>query len=841
MSAAVECQAEPTAEGEREEGRCWAVVVPRAQAKAVRSACKERDYNDTRRKVTAVDSTVVQLLRAAALPSEDGDGEVARTSEEGYVALPIEESVARLFHGLLAAADGHQRLLSHLGLAFPSSSPFPVWLHFARCPVLSFVVSPHQLLSRSIRRMCEEQQMTLPSSLLSALPQRWEQLGDLILLPSDAFTSSAWTAWLSSLSSSQLLSFHASVAAAFRCRRVARQQAVQVGLKRRSAVQLLLGDDGRVEHRENGVVFAFDVRLSMFSSGNGSEKQRLIHLVSAAIQRPSLPSHSSHYVVLDLYAGMGYFSLPLLVHTSVAHVHCCEFNDDTFAALQRSLTRNAIDPSRVTLHPGDNRRVELRRTLRGSVDRVLLGLLPSSEDGYETALSSLRDAGGWLHIHGNVAAAQRKEWVDGVVGRLSALLQRDVDERRRRWTVRAEKVEKVKSFAPFVDHLVLDVLLVPSLGHPTTPIASSSSLRPSTTISAPWPPSSTSSSPTPSSFSSSVPPSPFSYRSDGCAVHHKPSASDFWSSIYPGAAPALLTGLDVGDLSRFTPRALLTLPPSSCPPVTVHVCPLPSGRMDFTSKSGFSYRTLPFHELIGRLVASSPTSPSHELRDAYFVSPHERYYLRSLGADPRREAADFFSAFPALAAHLRLPFSLSSAVVPHSSVFRVSSPGLSLWTHFDVVDNLLVHLHGVKRVTLFPPSHCQDLYLPAVPHSSSSPVIDLYTPDLHRFPRFTAAQRAACQLTLHPGDVLFIPALWFHHVETVGDDVGVSVNVFWRGLAEDCYTPNDVYGNKDCRGGVAAMQAAEEAVRHTEALPPAFRDFYRRRAMGVLEQALHGG
>ncbi len=65
-------------------------------------------------------------------------------------------------------------------------------------------------------------------------------------------------------------------------------------------------------------------------------------------------------------------------------------------------------------------------------------------------------------------------------------------------------------------------------------------------------------------------------------------------------------------------------------------------------------------------------------------------------------------------------------------------------------------------------------------------------PDLSRFPR--AAHLAACCLraALRPGDVLFIPALWFHSVSWA--DFTISINVFWRGLPPELYDPRDVYG-----------------------------------------------
>jgi tRNA wybutosine-synthesizing protein 5 len=75
-------------------------------------------------------------------------------------------------------------------------------------------------------------------------------------------------------------------------------------------------------------------------------------------------------------------------------------------------------------------------------------------------------------------------------------------------------------------------------------------------------------------------------------------------------------------------------------------------------------------------------------------SPSPRYYLRSLGANPRKEPSQLRASFPELAADLDL-----GQLVPEerhfSSVLRVSSPGLRLWTHYDVMDNLLLQVGGV--------------------------------------------------------------------------------------------------------------------------------------------------
>lgn len=71
---------------------------------------------------------------------------------------------------------------------------------------------------------------------------------------------------------------------------------------------LLFGDDGWVQHRENGVLFAFDVTKCMFSSGNVSERIRMSE------------KKCEKEIIVDLYTGIGYYSIPLLVKSNAEKV-----------------------------------------------------------------------------------------------------------------------------------------------------------------------------------------------------------------------------------------------------------------------------------------------------------------------------------------------------------------------------------------------------------------------------------------------------------------------------------------------------------------------------------------
>jgi len=83
--------------------------------------------------------------------------------------------------------------------------------------------------------------------------------------------------------------------------------------------------------------------------------------------------------------------------------------------------------------------------------------------------------------------------------------------------------------------------------------------------------------------------------------------------------------------------------------------------------------------------------------------------------------------------------------------------------HYDALVNVYAQLHGDKTFTLLPPESHRKLYLYSYLHPSreSSQIQDL-SPPAAAFPSFRRAN--AYTVTLHPGDVLVIPPMWFHEV-----------------------------------------------------------------------------
>lgn len=114
-------------------------------------------------------------------------------------------------------------------------------------------------------------------------------------------------------------------------------------------------------------------------------------------------------------------------------------------------------------------------------------------------------------------------------------------------------------------------------------------------------------------------------------------------------------------------------------------------------------------------------------------------------------------------------------------------------THYDGTDNVACVVAGRRRFTLFAPDQTSNLYpgpLEFTPAGVPVSLVNLRQPDFERYPRFKTALANAYSVELAPGDALFIPMLWWHHVESL-DKVNGLMNYWWNGsFAKDATTPN---------------------------------------------------
>ena len=274
---------------------------------------------------------------------------------------------------------------------------------------------PHSILEDAIKDLYD-------GIVPGELPRRWERFSDVAIMPHGSFQGDGWspdeTLW-------------EAVAGALGAKRLARMGEVS-GEFRESGVEMLLGEDDWVVRRESGIDYGYPMTRCMFSSGNVNERRRMGEVSSEG------------EVVVDLYAGIGYYTLPALVHGG-ATVHACEWNPEAVKALKWGLDANGVE-DRCTIHEGDNRNAA--ESLAGVADRVFLGLLPSSQGGLEVALSVLSPSGGTLHVHGLAPSKDLASWVDDLLSNASSL---------RPGSDLSHDLTRVKSYAPHWDHVVLDL------------------------------------------------------------------------------------------------------------------------------------------------------------------------------------------------------------------------------------------------------------------------------------------------------------------------------------------------------------------------------------------------
>jgi len=117
-------------------------------------------------------------------------------------------------------------------------------------------------------------------------------------------------------------------------------------------------------------------------------------------------------------------------------------------------------------------------------------------------------------------------------------------------------------------------------------------------------------------------------------------------------------------------------------------------------------------------------------------------------------------------------------------------PLVSIWlsnrtrisAHHDVPSNIACCVSGKRRFTLFPPEQIENLYigpLDNTPAGQAISLVDFNEPDFDKFPKFKQAIETGIVAELSPGDALFLPSMWWHHVEGLGE-FNVLVNYWWQ-------------------------------------------------------------
>tara|TARA_B100000579_G_scaffold176198_1_gene143555 strand:+ start:26 stop:925 length:900 start_codon:yes stop_codon:yes gene_type:complete len=262
--------------------------------------------------------------------------------------------------------------------------------------------------------------------LLDDIPKRWEKFDDIALIPNSSFRKEQWGSIIND-------EFWTKVCQSLNIERLARSGEI-VGEKRESTVEMLVGNNDWVIRKENGIKYGYHITQCMFSSGNINERRRMGEIVT------------ENEIVVDLFCGIGYYTLPILVKNNIKHVYSCEWNINAIKALKFNLDNNNVK-IKCTILEGDNR--VTTNGLENIADRVLLGLLPTAEESYNVALKCLKEEGGVLHIHGLAPSGNHQVFLSETTEKLLKI--------NLNYKIINCKINKIKSYAPHWDHLVLDI------------------------------------------------------------------------------------------------------------------------------------------------------------------------------------------------------------------------------------------------------------------------------------------------------------------------------------------------------------------------------------------------
>jgi tRNA wybutosine-synthesizing protein 2 len=258
----------------------------------------------------------------------------------------------------------------------------------------------------------------IPKEMWEFIPRRYKIVGDIILIKiADELED------YKHLIGQELLKIHP------RCKAVWRDRGKE-GMLRKPNVELIAGEGSMAVHKENGCLFKLDVTKVMFSVGNQGERMRMAKIVKDG------------EVVVDMFAGIGYFSIPIAVHSKPKRIYSIEINPDSYGFLLENIKLNKVDCIVPIL--GDSMYV----TPEGMADRVVMGHIYCHEF-LPTAIRALKDEGGIIHYHESVPEV--------VLDRPVERIKRACKELGK--NVKILNFRKVKNYSPGVLHVVVDAYI----------------------------------------------------------------------------------------------------------------------------------------------------------------------------------------------------------------------------------------------------------------------------------------------------------------------------------------------------------------------------------------------
>jgi tRNA wybutosine-synthesizing protein 2 len=260
----------------------------------------------------------------------------------------------------------------------------------------------------------------LPSDLINLIPSKWEKVGDIGILK------------LPLVLKNYSVIIGKYYAKTLQCKTVLNDIGGITGNLREPKTKIIFGSpDTETIHKENGIRYKLDPQKVMFSSGNMDERIRMATI------------SNKHETVVDLFAGIGYFTLPIAVFSKPKKIFACELNPIAYQYLCENIVLNNVTNIVETIK-GDNRKTAPKNV----ADRVVLGYFGDTSRYLITAFDCLKKTKGIIHYHDKFPDNNVPEIPFSVVNEIANKYDR---------IAKILKIIQIKSYAPGISHYVFDM------------------------------------------------------------------------------------------------------------------------------------------------------------------------------------------------------------------------------------------------------------------------------------------------------------------------------------------------------------------------------------------------
>ena len=200
------------------------------------------------------------------------------------------------------------------------------------------------------------------------------------------------------------------------------------GQMRQPDIEILAGENTETTHKENGCLFKLDLSEVMWSKGNNNERLRISKLVKKG------------EIVTDMFAGIGYFTIPIAVHSKAKKIHAIEINPNSYKYLLENIKLNKINEDRIKPILGDSN-IEAPKY---KADRIIMGYVKTTHHFLKSAIKGLNENG---IIHYNETVPEKLLETRPIENIKKAAGNREVE---------LINIQKVKKYSPGVWHAVID-------------------------------------------------------------------------------------------------------------------------------------------------------------------------------------------------------------------------------------------------------------------------------------------------------------------------------------------------------------------------------------------------